>query len=302
MRVLVTGASGLIGMNLCDRLLARGDEVVALSRNPEAAATTNPTVSWHGWSSTTERPPVEALEGIDAVVNLVGEPIDQRHTPEAKARIMESRERSTKNLVDGLAAAPVKPGVLVSQSATGYYGDHGEAIVDESTPAGSDFLAEVCSRWEAAAQPAAAAGIRLVNTRTGLVLDPSGGLLKQLLLPFKLGVGGPLAGGGWYMPWIHRDDEVGLMLWAIDNPAAQGVFNSAAPNPVTNREFSKALGRALHRPSFAPVPKLAVTARLGREMADHATASIRAVPRRAQDKGYVFRHPEVGEALADLVG
>lgn len=301
MRVVVTGASGLIGAAVCDALLARGDEVVGLTRNPAAAAKTNPTVSWHPWSSTSERPPAAALEGVDGVVNLVGEPIDQRHTPAAKQRIMASRERSTKNLVDALAAAAVKPKVLVSQSATGYYGERGEGIVDESTPPGSDFLAEVCVRWEAAAAHAAKAGIRVVNTRTGLLLDPAGGLLKQLLLPFKLGLGGPLAGGGWYMPWIHRDDEVGLFLWALDTPAASGAFNASAPNPVTNRDFSKALGRALHRPAFAPVPKLALTARLGGEMADHATASIRAVPRRALDQGYGFRHPDVAEALADLV-
>jgi uncharacterized protein len=301
MRVLVTGASGLIGSAVCDALLARGDEVVGLSRNPERAAKTNPTVSWHAWDSTNERPPATALDGVDAAVNLIGEPIDQRHTPEAKQRIMTSRERSTKNLVDALAATTVKPKVLVSQSATGYYGDHGESIVDESTAPGSDFLAEVCVRWEAAAQPAAGAGIRVVNIRTGLVLDPAGGLLKQLLLPFRLGIGGPLAGGNWYMPWIHTDDEVGLYLWALDTEAADGVFNGAAPNPVTNREFSKALGKAVHRPAIAPVPKLALTARLGGEMADQATASIRAVPRRAQDAGFVFRHPDVGPALEDLV-
>jgi uncharacterized protein (TIGR01777 family) len=302
MRVLVTGASGLIGSAVCDALLARGDEVVGLSRDPIRAAKTNPTVSWQAWSPTEERPPSESLTGVDGVINLVGEEIAQRLTPEAKRRILQSRERATKNLVDGLIAAPVRPGVLVSQSATGYYGDHGEAIVDESTPAGSDFLADVCVRWEAAAQPATIADIRLAITRTGLVLDPEGGLLKQLLLPFKLGVGGPLAGGGWYMPWIHRDDEVGLLLWALDTEAATGIFNLAAPNPVTNREFSKALGRALRRPSFTPVPKLAVAARLGGEMAEAAITSLRAVPRRAQDKGYDFRFPDVEPALRDLVG
>ena len=302
MRLLVTGASGLIGANVCDALLARGDEVVGLSRNPAKAAETNPTVSWHAWNPTAERPPAVALEGIDGVIHLIGEPIDQRLTLEAKRRIMDSRERSTKNLVDGLLAASAKPSVLVSQSATGYYGDHGEAIVDESSAPGDDFLGEVCVRWEAAAAPAAKGGIRLVTTRTGLVLDPEGGLLKQLLLPFRLGVGGPLAGGRWYMPWIHRDDEVGLMLWALDTEGASGVFNLSAPNPVTNREFSKALGRALSRPAIAPVPKLAVVARLGREMADAATASIRAVPRRAQDEGYAFRFSEIESAVRDLVG
>jgi len=301
MRVLVTGASGLIGAAVCDGLLARGDEVVGLSRNPAKASQTNPTVSWHAWNPASERPPTEALAGVDGVVNLLGEPISQRLTPVAKERILASRERATKNLVDALVAADPRPRVLVSQSATGYYGDRGEAIVDESAAPGDDFLAGVCERWEAAAQPASGAGIRLALVRTGLVLDPAGGLLKQLLLPFRLGVGGPLAGGHWYMPWIHRDDEIGLLLWALDSERAAGVFNASAPNPVTNREFSKALGRALRRPSFAPVPKAAVAALLGREMADGATTSIRAVPRRALDEGYEFRFTEIEPALRHLL-
>src|SRR3954447_15959926 len=300
MRVLVTGASGLIGANVCDALLARGDEVAGLSRDPTKASKTNPTVSWHAWNPAAERPPEAALEGVDGVIHLIGEPVDQRLTAEAKRRILDSRERSTKNLVDGLLAARVKPPVLVSQSASGYYGDRGEAIIDESTPPGDDYLAGVCVRWEAAAAPAAKAGIRLATTRTGLVMDPERGLLNQLLLPFKLGVGGPLAGGRWYMPWIHRDDEVGLILWTLDTEAAEGIFNSCVPNPVTNREFSKALGRALRRPAIAPTPRLAVATILGREMADAATTSIRAVPRRALDLGYDFRFTEVEAALRDL--
>jgi uncharacterized protein len=302
MRVLVTGASGLIGTVLCDALLARGDEVVGLSRDVAKATRTNPTASWHAWNPTSERPPESAFEGVDGVIHLVGEPIDQRLTAEAKRRIRDSRERSTKNLVDGILAARLRPPVLVSQSASGYYGDRGEAIVDESTPQGEDFLADVCARWEAATAPAARAGMRLATTRTGLVMDPEGGLLKQLLLPFKLGVGGPLAGGGWYMPWIHRDDEVGLLLWALDTESASGAFNLSAPTPVTNREFSKALGRVLRRPAIAPIPRLAVAALRGGELAQAATTSIRAVPRRALDKGYRFRHTEIEPALHDLVG
>jgi uncharacterized protein len=302
MRVLVTGASGMIGTAVCDALLARGDEVVGLSRDPERVARANRTVTWHAWDPLHERPPSEALDGIDAAVNLIGERIDQRLTGAAKERITASRERATKNLVDALVAAHRKPVVLVSQSAAGYYGDRGDAIVDESATPGSDFLAGVCVRWEAAATPAADAGIRLVALRTGHVLDPAGGLLKRLLLPFRLGVGGPLAGGRWYMPWIHRDDEVGLILWALDTSDANGVFNSCAPNPVTNGDFSKALGQALRRPALAPAPKLAAAALLGREMAELATASIRAVPRRALDAGYGFRFDEVGPALRDLVG
>jgi uncharacterized protein (TIGR01777 family) len=301
MRILVTGASGMIGSRVCDALLARGDEVAGLSRDPERATKTNPTVSWHQWDSVRERPPQAALEGIDAVVNLIGEPISQRLTDEAKKRILESRERGTKNLVDGLLALPAKPRALVSASAVGIYGERGEAIVDESTPPGTDFLADACVRWEAAAKPAADAGIRLAVIRTGLVLDPDGGVLKPFLLPFRLGVGGPLAGGRWYMPWIHRDDEVGLILWALDTEAADGPFNSCAPNPVTNREFSKALGRALHRPAITPTPRAAVAALLGREMAEAATTSIRAMPRRALDLGYGFRFTEVEPALRDLL-
>jgi uncharacterized protein len=301
MRVLVTGASGMIGAAVCDALLARGDEVVGLSRDPARASRSNPTVRWYHWAPTDERPSGEALEGADAVVNLIGERINQRLTDAAKERILATRERATKNLVDAIAAAPDPPRVLVSQSAVGRYGDRGEEIVDESTPAGDDFLARVCVRWEAAAAPVADAGVRLAITRTGHVLDPSGGLLKQLLLPFKLGVGGPLAGGRWYMPWIHRDDVVGLILWALDRREVDGVFNSCAPNPVTNRDFSTALGRALRRPAIAPVPRLAVAAILGGEMAEAATSSIRAVPRRALDHGYPFRFADVEPALRDLL-
>ena len=301
MRVLVTGASGSLGSKACDALLARGDEVAGLTRDPARAVKTNPTISWHEWDAPRERPPVAALEGVDAVVNLIGERINQRLSDAAKERIQASRERATKNLVDGLAAMAAKPQVFVSQSAVGYYGERGEAIVDESTPAGSDFLAGVCVRWEAAAKPAADAGIRLVTVRTGHILDPDGGLLKQLLLPFRLGVGGPLAGGRWYMPWIHRDDEVGLILWALDTESVAGTFNSCAPNPVTNREFSKALGKALHRPAVLPTPRLAAAAVLGGEMAEAATTSIRAVPRRALDAGHSFRFTEVEPALRDLL-
>ncbi len=194
MRVLVTGASGFLGSAVCDALLARGDETVGLSRDPERARHGNPTVTWHAWNPVAERPPASALEGVDGVVNLVGEPIDQRWTETAKQSIRSSRERSTKNLVDAISAAEPRPKALVSQSAVGYYGDRGEAVVDESTGPGSTFDAEVCVAWEAAAREAEEVGVRVVVVRTGLVLDPEHGLLKQLLLPFKLGVGRPVGG------------------------------------------------------------------------------------------------------------
>jgi uncharacterized protein len=301
MRVLVTGASGFLGSAVCDALLARGDETVGLTRDPQRAREGNPTVTWHGWNPAAERPPASALEGVDGVVNLVGEPIDQRWTEAAKQRIRDSRERSTKNLVDAISATEPRPKTLISQSAVGYYGDRGEAVVDESTGPGSTFDAEVCVAWETAAREAEKVGVRVVVVRSGLVLDPEHGLLKQLLLPFKLGVGGPLAGGGQYMPWIHVDDEIRLLLWALDTDGASGTYNATAPNPVTNREFSKALGRVLGRPAVIPLPKLALKARFGGELGEVAAGGQRTIPRRAMDAGFEFRHSELEPALSDLL-
>jgi uncharacterized protein (TIGR01777 family) len=301
MRVLVTGASGFLGSHACDALLARGDQVVGLTRDPERARQSNPTVSWHAWDPGLERPPASAIEGVDGVINLIGESLDQRWTDEAKRRIRESRERATKNLVDAISGARDRPSVLVSQSAVGYYGDRGEAIVDESTEPGSSFDAQVCVAWEEAARAAEEVGVRVVITRTGLVLDPDGGLLKQLLPPFKLGVGGPIAGGRQYMPWIHVADEVRLLLWALDTPEASGAYNATAPNPVTNRELSKALGRVVGRPAVLPIPKLALKARFGDELGEVVAGGQRAVPRRALDAGFEFLHPELEPALRDLL-
>ena len=302
MRVLVTGASGFLGSHICDALLARGDAVVGLSRGPQRARATNPAVTWHAWSPGAERPPASALEGVDGVVNLVGEPIDQRLSEDAKERIRESRERATKNLVDAISASEPRPLTLLSQSAVGYYGDRGEAMVDESTPSGTAFDSAVCVAWEAAARLAEEIGVRVVVTRTGLVLDPGGGLLKQLLLPFKLGVGGPLAGGRQYMSWIHLDDWARLLLWLLDTESASGSFNATSPHPVTNREFSKALGRVLGRPAAVPVPKLALKLRFGDEMGEILTGSQRAIPRRALDAGFEFAYPDLEPALRDLLG
>jgi uncharacterized protein len=297
MRVLVTGASGLLGSALSDALLARGDEVVGLTRDPDRARPKNPTVRWHAWRPTTERPPPEALDQVDGVINVVGEEINQRLTDQAKVRIRESRIVATRNLLQGIAASPTDPSVLVGQSAIGYYGDRGAQIIDEESPPGEGFTAEVPIDWEAAEREAEDVVDRVVIFRTGLVLTKHGGLLRQLLLPFKLGVGGPIAGGEQFMSWIHIEDVVGLFLWALDDHSVWGVINATAPNPVTNREFSKALGRALHRPAVLPVPKVAVAALRGGELADAVAGGARVVPRRALDLGYEFRHPELDEAL-----
>lgn len=302
MRVLVTGATGAIGSAVCDALLARGDEVVGLTRTPERARQTNPAVAWHAWDSTLERPPAEAFDGVDGVVNLVGEEMNQRWNEEVKKRIRESRVRSTKNLVDGLLAADPGPKTLVSGAAVGIYGlDNGDRILDEDSSAGDDFLARVVVDWEAEATEATKGGVRVATVRTGLVLDPGAGLLKQLLPVFRLGGGGPLAGGDQYMPWVHIDDEVGVILWALDDSGISGPVNASAPNPVTNREFSKTLGRVLNRPAIFPAPKLAVAALRGGEVADFVTASLRAVPRRPLEKGFIFRHPDLEPALRSLL-
>ncbi len=301
MRVLVTGASGAIGSAVCDALLARGDEVVGLSRDPERSRPNNPRVHWFAWQPTLERPPAEAFAEVDGVINLVGEPIDQRWTEEAKTAIMESRRTGTRNLVQAVTALEHRPRVMVSQSAIGFYGDRGESLVDESTGRGDDFAARVVGEWEKAADEISGTGVRLVIVRTGLVLDPGHGLLKQLLTPFKLGVGGPVAGGGQYMSWIHLEDEVRILLWALDSSEVSGIVNATAPNPATNRDLSKTLGRVLGRPAVMPVPGFALNLMYGREFAETVRGGQRVMPRRTLDLGYAFAQPELEPALRDLL-
>lgn len=301
MKVLVTGASGFIGAALCDSLLVRGDAVVGLTRDLKRARSTNPRVDWHAWEPTLERPPAEAFDGVDGVINLLGEKINQRWTEGAKRRIMESRRTGTHNLAGAIAGLDRKPRVLVSQSAIGYYGDRGASLVDESSEPGEGFDAEVTRQWEKAAHEIEAAGVRLVVVRTGHVLDPRGGFLGAQLTPFKLGVGGPLAGGEQYVSWIHVEDEVGILLWAFDNDAVSGAINATAPNPVTNRVFSKALGKALGRPAVLPIPGFTLDLMFGREFGQVLRGGQRVMPRRALDLGYEFRHPNLDAALDDLL-
>jgi uncharacterized protein (TIGR01777 family) len=302
MKVLVTGASGRIGKALCDELLARGDEVVGLTRDPEKARAAGPQIAWHAWEPTLERPAAEAFEGVDGVINLVGEKINQRWTDEAKAKIMDSRKVATHNLVGAIESLATKPKVLVSGSAVGYYGNRGDEELDESSSSGEGFDASVCVEWEKAAHEVEAAGVRLAIVRTGQVMETEGGILGELLLPFKLGLGGPLAGGGQWVPWIHLSDEVGILLWALDTESVSGVVNGSAPNPVTNKEWSKALGRALHRPAVLPIPGFAVEVKFGREFGKVAQGGQKVLPRRTEELGYAFKYPEIDGALRNLVG
>ena len=304
MRVAVTGATGLIGQALVRALLARSDEVVALSRDAgRAREALGGGVEAHAWPRPTDEPPPEAaLAGADAVVHLLGEPVAQRWSAEAKESIRRSRTDGTRSLVQGLLAlAPERrPGTLVSQSAVGFYGPRGDEQLGEGAPAGHDFLAGVVVAWEEEAMRAATE-LRVAVTRTGVVLSPDGGALAKMLPFFRLGIGGPVAGGRQYVPWIHLDDVVGAMLFCLDNPDATGPVNLAAPSPVTNAELSRTLGRVLNRPAVLPVPAAALKLLYG-EMAQIVVTGQRAVPTRLNQLGYAFRHPDLEAALRDVLG
>lgn len=303
MKVAVTGATGTIGKSLVLALRDRGDDVVVLSRDPaKARRALGEDIEAIEWADPESQPaPEKAFADADAVVHLAGEPVDQRWNDEAKQRIRGSREAGTRNLVAGMKSAGARLKTFVSASASGYYGPHGDEKVTESEPGGDDFLADVVVRWEREARAAEELGLRVAILRTGIVLSEEGGALGRMLTPFKLGVGGPIAGGAQYMPWIHADDVVGAYLFVLDNDDASGPLNLSAPEPVTNKEFSKALGKTLHRPAFAPVPGFAIKTMYG-EMSTIVLTGVRMVPARLEELGYEFRHPRLDEALAEAVG
>jgi len=297
LRVTLTGATGLIGPQLLGALTRRGDDVTVLSRDPAGAqAKLGSDVRVLAWDPQGEPAPASALEGRDAVIHLAGAPVAQRWSASAKRAIRESRVTGTANLIEGMRALEQSPGVLVSASAIGYYGAHGEEPLDEEAPPGAGFLAGVCIDWEAQAERARDLGARVVCVRTGVVLDAGGGALAKMLPPFRLGVGGPVAGGAQYISWIHTQDLLGLMLAALDGEDWSGPINATAPEPATNTVFSKALGRALGRPAVLPVPGLALALLYG-EMAEIVTTGARVVPARALMLGYEFAHPHLDEAL-----
>lgn len=299
MRVTVSGATGRIGRHLVAALKDRGDEVTALSRDPERAGE-QLGVEAFAWNLKEEAAPSAALAGRDAIVHLAGEDVGQRWTKEVKAEILDTRERGTRNLVHSIFDTEPRPKALICASASGYYGAHGDEIVDESGAPGSDWLAEVVARWERQAETAKI-GVRTVVVRAGVVLNAEGGALSKMLPYFKAGVGGPVGSGKQYMPWIHIDDLIGIYLAAIDNPAFQGPINAAAPEPVTNKEFAKALGRAINRPALAPVPGFTLKLLYG-EMSQIVLTGVRMVPGRAAELGYEFKHPDLDEALRSTLG
>ena len=294
MKIVVAGASGLIGRRLVKELRGRGDEVLALVRRTQDVEGAQAVV-WDGrgpgqWRS--------VIDGADAVVNLAGATVARRWNDAVKREILESRTQSTKALVEAIAAAVRKPRVLVNASAVGYYGGRGDDLIDESAGPGTDFLSGVVKAWE---EEAAKAPVRNVFLRTGIVLSQTGGALEKMLPPFKAFVGGPIGSGRQWMPWIHIDDEVLAIIWAIDHADVSGPVNLTAPTPVTMGEFAKTLGKVLHRPSWAPVPGAALKVLLG-EFATALLEGQRAVPARLQKSGYPFRFSELSGALEDLLG
>lgn len=307
MRLFIAGGTGLVGSRLIRRLLERNDQVVLLTRRPDFARQ-----KWGDSCTIVEGDPMQpgpwmdAVGDCDGVVNLVGEGVFNRRWRAWFVELLRtSRIQSTQNIVAALAKSPTtaaaKPRILINASAIGYYGAHGDEELGEDGAAGDDMLARVCVEWEAAANAATGNGIRVVILRVGVVLDKEGGALKQMMLPFKMFVGGPVGSGKQWVSWIHHEDLVGLILLALDKPEATGILNGTAPNPVTNKGLAKALGRALHRPSFMPTPKFALRLMLG-QVANLVTTGQRVLPRRAVEWGYQFKYPDIDAALKDVCG
>ncbi|KOV65514.1 TIGR01777 family oxidoreductase [Streptomyces sp. MMG1121] len=300
MRVAITGSTGLIGSALVRSLLADGHQVVRLVRDRSAAAPSDGSESAR-WDPVAGRVQPGALDGVEAVVHLAGAGVgDRRWTAAYKRAIRDSRIRGTATIARACAESAVPPRVLVSASATGYYGDTGERIIDESDPAGNDFLSCVCVEWEAAADPARQSGVRVVHPRTGLVVSAGGGAFGRLLPLFRLGLGGRLGSGDQYWPFISLTDHVAALRFALDTEDLAGPVNFTAPEPTTNREVTRALSRALHRPALAAVPALALRAVLG-EFAGSITCSARVVPSALERAGFAFAHPTIGKALDSVL-
>jgi uncharacterized protein (TIGR01777 family) len=307
MKVFVSGGTGLIGSRFVRRLDERGDPVVVLTRRPDAARQRLPGRATIVTGDPMQSGPwMDAVRDCDAVVNLVGESIFSRRWNEEFVKLLhDSRVQSTQNVVQALGKAPRttagQPKVLVNATAIGYYGPHGDEELTEASPPGDDTLARIAIDWEDAARAAEPLGVRVARIRIGVVLDKEGGALAQMLGPFKVGVGGKIGSGQQYMSWIHHQDMVGILLLALDNVGAAGAINATAPNPVTNQEFTRSLGRVLHRPTVFPVPTFALKLRFG-QVAEVLTTGQRVVPQRAVALAYSFVFPALDAALTNLLG
>ncbi|MBD2104621.1 TIGR01777 family oxidoreductase [Leptolyngbya sp. FACHB-261] len=305
MKVAVTGGTGLVGSRLVERLQQQGHQVLLLVRNPERARQLFPSSKFANLEIITYTPKAggewqRSLDGCDGVVNLAGEPLfGARWTAESKREILESRQLGTQRLVEAIAQAQRKPQVLVSTSAIGHYGTSETATFDETSAPGADFLAGVCKAWEAEAQKVTESGVRLVILRMGIVLAP-GGALAQMVPPFKLGVGGPIGSGRQWFSWVHREDAVSLILYALTNSKVSGVLNATAPEPVRMVELCDALGKAVNRPSWLPVPNFALELLLG-DAAQIVLEGQRVLPKQTQAVGFQYQYPEINGALQQVV-
>lgn len=309
MRIVIAGGTGFLGSPLGEVYAEEGHDVRVLTRSlgpgesRHESGTGVPGITRVGWQPDGRGGPwATVVDGAQAVINLAGESIGgRRWTPQHKARLRDSRILPTRSLAAAIAAVATPPPVFVSSSAVGYYGMDGDAAKTETAPAGEDFLAQLCEEWELEARKAARPGVRLAIIRTGMVLERSGGALAQMLTPFRLGAGGRLGSGRQYMSWIHRLDWVEMVRWIVQTREASGPINVTAPHPVTNREFTRALGRALHRPALMPAPAFALKLMLG-EFARYVVTGQRVIPARAQALGYHFRYPEVDIAFRGIFG
>jgi uncharacterized protein (TIGR01777 family) len=298
MNITVTGATGFIGARLVQKLLQSGHSIHALGR--KRSRTFPAAVRFSEWQSLENEPPAESLTTADAIIHLTGEPVAQLWTPEAKQRIRSSRVDGTRNLVSALSKQSQRPQVLVCASAIGYYGSRGDEILTEKSDPGRDFLAQVVVDWEQSAREAEALGIRVVPLRFGVVLGKDGGAFAKMLPPFRLGFGGRLASGKQWMSWIHVDDVIGLIRFALENSTIRSPMNATAPQPVPNVEFTKELATALHRPAILPVPRFALKLLFG-EMAQVILGSQRVIPQAARSAGFQFEYPELRPALVRLL-
>jgi uncharacterized protein len=299
MKIAITGASGFIGSLLADHLWNQRHHLLLLSRNPPRETDVTKQ-EWVAWNPSTKGDWEQALDGVDGIFNLAGEPIAaKRWTDAQKERIKSSRVQSTRALVNAIAVAKDKPKFLINASAVGYYGARGDETITEDTGPGNDYLSRLCVAWEEEARKAEAYGVRVVLVRTGIVLDKGKGALAKMVPPFKFFAGGPLGSGNQWMPWIHIEDEIRLLLFLMGNQTARGPFNATAPNPVTMEEFGRTLGEILNRPSWATVPNGVLTLLLG-EMAEMLLNGQRAVPQAALKLGYEFKYPTLLPALQSL--
>jgi len=304
MKIAITGATGFVGCRLVQVLNEDGHEIVVLTRRPERAQTLFPQVAFPKvttvvYEPTQNGPWQAAVDGCDGVVNLAGAPIAERWTPDYKQEILESREQGTQRIVEAIAKASHKPAVLINSSAIGYYGTSETATFDEDSAPGNDFLASVCQRWEAAAQPAAELGCRVVILRTGIVLG-NGGALERMIPPFQLFAGGPIGTGRQWFSWIHRDDLVSLIVRALDDSSMNGAYNATAPSPVRMQEMCQTLGQVMGRPSWLPVPEFVLELLLG-DAAQVVLEGQQVCPKRVSATDFEYEYPNITSALRQVV-